>query len=237
MVEPISPRLGATPATVRTMTPEDVAVVAHLHVAHFPRNVAVRFGSRFVEAYVRLFLDSPFAVGLVATEREHVVGYLLGVSSTTEHRAFSKRRLTGLSVAALPQVIPNLTFLVKVATRRVRNRRSHDDSGPASPGPIAVLSHIAVLEEARSCGTGATLVRNFEDAAVSRGARTAFLATVDCEDGAGDFYDRQGWVASSRGTTVDQRSLRIFKKTFSSSSSPTATPIGPKPRLTDAVER
>lgn len=213
-----------TRVRVRPMTHADVAEIVGMHVAHFPRNVAVRFGRRFVAAYVRLFVDSPAAIGRTATDGDVVVGYLLGVTSTADHRAFSKRRVVRLSIAALPRALPNLMFLLRVVARRVHVKRSGGEPEPTLEPPVAVLSHLAVLERARRTGIGADLVRSFEEAAGSRGARTAVLATVEGEDGAGDFYARQGWRPSVRGTTVDQRDLRTFRKTFSGSGRATSRP-------------
>ena len=215
-----------TRVRVRPMTHADVADIVAMHVAHFPHNVAVRFGRRFVAVYVRLFIDSPAAIGRIATDGDVVVGYLLGVTSTGDHRAFSKRRVARLSIAALPRALPNLMFLLRVVARRVHVKRSGGEPAPTLEPPVAVLSHLAVLERARRTGIGADLVRSFEEAAVSRGARTAVLATVDGEDGAGDFYTRQGWRPSVRGTTVDQRDLRTFRKTFSGPGGTPSTPVG-----------
>lgn len=198
---------------VRPMTVEDLDVVATIHADHFPRNVAVRFGRRFVSAYLRLFVEGPHAVAFVATRGGEVSGYLVGVTSTAGHRPFVRARTAGLLRAAGPRLLANAAFLARVLFRRVRHRLARTPAqAPPPPGPIAVLSHVAVSSACRQSGLGSRLVTTFETAARASGARTGALATVDGEDGAGDFYVDHGWHAAGTGTTVDRRSLRLYEK-------------------------
>lgn len=201
--------------SVRPMTAADVNRVAELHIGLFRHNVAVRFGARFVRQYIGLFLDSPAATAQVVAEDERVVGYLLGVTSTADHRPFVRTRRLDLVLAALPRLVSNIGFITKVGARKVRTRlRRQSAASDPQPGPVAVLSHIAVCQAARRHGAGTALVEAFERTVLEYGTQWAVLATIDGEDGAGDFYDRRGWREVSHGITVDARRLRIYEKTL-----------------------
>lgn len=201
--------------SVRPMTRGDLDVVARMHAEHFPRNVAVRFGRAFVREYLRLFVDGSCAVAFVATRGDEIRGYLVGVTSTAGHRPHVRARMPRLVITAGPRLLLNLLFLARVLKRKV-GHRLQGPSGAATPppGPIAVLSHVAVSSECRQSGLGSALVMAFETAAARSGARTAALATVDGEDGAGEFYVDHGWRLAGCGVTVDQRRLQLYEKSL-----------------------
>jgi ribosomal protein S18 acetylase RimI-like enzyme len=197
------------------MTSHDLDVAAALHTQHFPRNIAARFGRRFVRAYLETFLRSPAAVGLVAVrESGTIVGYLVGVTSTELHRPFVRSQRRVLLRAAAPGLVRNSWFLARVLMRKIKNRveSASNTNEPGSVEPVAVLSHVAVAETHRSSGAGGALVRAFELAALAAGTDKAVLATVVDDEDAGAFYRRLGWTQVSEGRTIDRRHLHVYEK-------------------------
>jgi len=135
----------------------------------------------------------------------------MGIVDPPLHRRWVLRRRGGwlallgaTALAARPRLA--LQF---VQTRLVRYagswRRHRPADAPALAGGVApaVLSHVAVLPAARGAGSGAQLVRCFEQAAGRAGARRAVLTTLAGADGASDFYLRLGWTMTTVRTTPE----------------------------------
>lgn len=196
------------------MTADDLSEVVALHREKFPTNIASRFGRRFTRRYLEMFMSSRSATCLVATRRDAVVGYLVGVLRTDEHQRHLRSRLPRLALAALPGAVWNLSFTVRVVVRRISLRLARAttaEQSSAPSGPVAVLSHIAVAEPAQRRGLGGRLVATFEHTAERRGAQTAMLATLDHDAHVGRFYERRGWELHDLVTTADGRRLRIYR--------------------------
>lgn len=75
-----------------------------------------------------------------------------------------------------------------------------------------MLSHLAVLPGARRTGSGARLVRSFEQAVARAGARRAVLTTLACPEGAGPFYAGRGSTRSATHVTLDGRGLEEWTR-------------------------
>ncbi|MDT9592669.1 GNAT family N-acetyltransferase [Nocardioides zeae] len=224
------------------MAVEDLDVVVRLHRRAFPDNVVGRFGGALLERYYRSFVTSPEAVATVATDDEGApVGYLVGVLATDHHRRWVREHhLRALLAAALPALLQHpvlaagllrrrLVVRLRALAGRLRPRAAGgtvvevaptvDGSSVARvrPGPVAVLSHVAVEPGARGGGAGSSLIDHFEQVAERRGAARMCLATAE-DGGAGALYERRGWRLQARRRTFDGRHLRIYERTVGGTS-------------------
>lgn len=68
------------------MARRDIAFVTTEHRAHFPENVMGRLGRPFLRRYYTTFLDTPYAVAIVAEVDGRPCGYLVGILDTGAHR-------------------------------------------------------------------------------------------------------------------------------------------------------
>lgn len=212
-------RPGPVPR-VRALRDDDLPAVLDLHLATFPDNVMGRFGRRLLRAYYRTFLTGPDALALVATDASgRPLGYLVGVLATARHRRWVRTHHRGeLILAALPAFMSRPRLAAGMVRRRLavvlRSRVGDRSATPGAvgvPGPIAVLSHVAVAPAARGAGLGEALVARFEDAAEESGAALLCLATVDGGRAAA-LYERRGWRATARRRTFDGRTLRLYER-------------------------
>lgn len=209
-------------ATTRAMARGDVPDVVAAHLAHFAENVASRLGPRFVRTYVGTFVHAPHAYAAVAELDGQVVGYLLAVLDTRRHRRWALRRhgtvlAGGVLLGAARHPVLTSTLVGRRVAGPLRRRLARRGSPAAisessTAGPVAVLSHLAVLPHGRGLGLGHRLVDGFVASARTHGARRACLATVAGADGAGRFYARQGWQPAARRRTRDGRELEIWER-------------------------
>lgn len=203
--------------SLRLMGRGDMAFVTGEHREHFPENVMGRLGGPFLWRYYRTFLDTPHAVATIAESDGAPVGYLVGILDTRQHRQQLVRRHGGmlliaasLGAAVHPRTAGRL-FARRVSTRvrRLFQRTRMTGSTPA-PGRVAVLSHVATVQNMRGKGVGNALVENFVEASRAGGADRISLATLDGPEGAGPFYTRQGWHLQTRRQTFDGRWIRLY---------------------------
>jgi GNAT superfamily N-acetyltransferase len=213
---------------IRSMARGDLPFVLRQHRSAFPDNVMGRMGPIFLRRYYRTFLDGPFAVAVVAERHGRPVGYLVGILDTARHRRrLLRRHGAALAVAlligfALHPVLVTRTMTSR-ASKALSSKRAADDhgsdSGPADggdgdvgsePGPVAVLSHVAVPESSQRLGVGRRLVDFFVEEARAAGCAEVCLATLDDADGAWKFYERLGWELTSTRRTFDGRPLRFY---------------------------
>lgn len=203
--------------TLRRMGLGDLAFVIDLHRRAFPTNVVGRLGRRLLKAYYRTFLDGPEVWAQVATIDGERVGFLVGVLDVGPYR---KHRRTdhgvALAAAGVVGAFRNPFLVTVLVLRRVRRmlgriQRRRTARGDVDPRRLAVLTHVAVEDSYRQLGVGGALVEAFVGAAQGACADAATLATLDRDDGAGQFYERRGWIQCSRSQTADRRNIRIYE--------------------------
>lgn len=215
---PINPGPGTSlGVSLRPMGPGDIAFVTDQHRTHFPENVMGRLGGPFLCRYYRTFLDTPHSVAVIAESDGGPCGYLVGILDTRQHRQLLLRRHGGeLLAAALFGLLLHPRMAGRLFARRlsIRLRRLFRQARTTEPGPdpgrVAVLSHVATVEDMRGQGVGNALVKNFVDAAKAGGSDRISLATLDGPEGAGPFYIRQGWHLQARRQTFDGRWIRLY---------------------------
>lgn len=202
---------GRNAGQVRALHRKDLAFCADLHLDALPHGFFARLGPRFLRAYHASFLDSPHAVALLAQLSGHPAGFLMGVVDPPLHRRWVLRHRGGwlallgaIALTTRPRLAIQFlrTRLARYAATWLRHRPT-DAPAPARGVAPAVLSHVAVVPGARGTGSGAKLVRGFEQAAGRAGARRALLTTLAGAEGAGAFYLRLGWTMATTRTTPD----------------------------------
>jgi GNAT superfamily N-acetyltransferase len=194
---------------VRPATPADVAVIADIHGRLLPHGFFADLGPRFLRAYHRSFMASPHAVSMVACCGEQVAGVIAGAMDATEHQRYvirhhGPRLLAAGAVALVLRPALLMRFLTTRLGRYARGLlRAVKPAGaggerPTSdgpPGPVAVLTHVAVDPAMQGGGAGSALVGAYVDE-VRRDGRAERIELVTlAEEGASGFYERLGWTA------------------------------------------
>jgi GNAT superfamily N-acetyltransferase len=201
--------------------------MSHLHVDLLPMGVFPSLGPRFVRRWQRTFVDSRYGVGYVVTDPaapgDGIVGFLLG---TTDHPAHvtallaNRRAIVSLALAGTAALLRRPRIAARLLrsrawpwARRLLTRRPAAPvrAQPASPGPLAVLSALAVRPELRGSGIGAGLVARFLAQARRAGATQAELVTSTGPGGAAGFYERLGWDAGPNELTRDGDSVCTYR--------------------------
>jgi GNAT superfamily N-acetyltransferase len=189
-------------ATVASMTEDEVDFAAVLHLHALPSGFFAALGRRFLRSYYATFVASPHAIAFTARIDGRPVGMIAGPVHPRAHVRWALRnkgwRLAAAGAAALttrPRVAARFvrTRLVRYARAWWRGRHGDAPPPPAGTSEPAVLSHVAVIPEARGLGVGSTLVDAFTAEAARAGARRAVLTTLDGTAGSGGFYERAGW--------------------------------------------
>ena len=215
------------PVLVRAMTTDDLAFAAALHEKSLSHGFFGRLGVRFLAAYYASFLASPHADALIADTADGAAGTLVGTFCNASHYSWVMRNrglvLARRGIVALLAHPAELTFFLRTRVRRYLTglarlaRRSL--SGAPAGGPVprrsasapAVLTHIAVDDQARGAGVGASLVSAFLECGRRAGCREACLVTLQDERGAGAFYRRLGWELHEVVTDRDGQSLESYR--------------------------
>jgi ribosomal protein S18 acetylase RimI-like enzyme len=205
------------------MTRGDLRFAADLHRSCLGHGLFPRLGSRFLRAYLRTFVQSPFAIALVAERDGDPVGFLVGTGDDRRHYRHVIRRhgvrlalSAALALVTRPRVAAMFarTRLVRYARGAVRlARRPTAPPSPSTtpPGANGVLTHLAVVPAGRERGVGAALVEDFLSQARTHGAASVRLVTRSGESGAGSFYERLGWEPDGGFADADGIEWRRYR--------------------------
>lgn len=197
--------------TVRAARPADLRRTAAIHRRCLPSGFFARLGDRFLARYHASFATSPSAILLVAEDDGTVVGFLAGTFDNAAHYRWLVRgrpllRLLPVGVAALLRdrrlaaefARTRLRRYARAVVRRLPTPRPAVDArADGAVSTVGVLTHVAVLEDARGTGAGRALVAEFTRQAVAAGTDELRLVTA-AEGDATAFYRRLRWT--SRGT-------------------------------------
>lgn len=207
-------------AGVRDLVEGDLATTAALHERSLPDGFFARLGQRFLRCYHRSFVDSPHAVALGAPADGELHGFLLAVLAPGPHGRYVVRRwgsalaLRGaLALVVRPEVLVLFlrTRAVRYARALWRRRRTQAAPGGSAPAAAsAVLSHVAVRDEARRGGRGAVLVEALHVRAAAAGADAVVLVTDPHGPGPG-FYRRLGYDELGTGVGSDGQQWTRFR--------------------------
>ncbi len=199
---------------VRRLDRDDLDFCAALHAEVLEHGFFVQLGRRFLREYYGTFLESPYAVALIATVGGQPVGALVGALRPRAHAGWTLRHRGAalafhgsVGLATHPEAAVRFirTRLGRYASVWRRHRRGPHDAPGDREHSHAVLSHVAVVPGARGIGAGRQLVGAFESEARRAGAARATLTTLEGSAGAGSFYAELGWKRSTRRSTPDGR--------------------------------
>jgi ribosomal protein S18 acetylase RimI-like enzyme len=201
---------------VRPARPDEVLRTAQVHRRSLPGGFFARLGTRFLARYHATFESGSRARLLVAEQRGEVIGFLAGTVDNAEHyRSVLRHHPVGLALSGLRALLADPRLATEFVRTRVGRyaravvrqlgRRASDPPAGRGPtatpedtgGAVAVLTHVAVREDARGSGAGQALVDAFTREVRRAGAREVRLVTA-VGGGAARFYRRLGWT--SRGT-------------------------------------
>ncbi|MFJ6659879.1 GNAT family N-acetyltransferase [Streptomyces sp. NPDC091377] len=219
------------------MDTQHLPYVVGEHLRYFPGGFFARLGRGFLTAYTRTHLTSPHATGFIAELDGKPVGYLVGVIDPVLHRRHLLRS-HGLGLAL--RGLAALAVRPTVAARFVRTRLGRyirkllpgpgvvpdqapgGDAGPDTglgsalvrtrPVRGAVLSYVAVAEQARSLGIGGVLIERFTHFAVLAGCDRISLVTAAGAAGAGPYYEQRGWHSDGDTHTPDGTRFLLYSK-------------------------
>jgi ribosomal protein S18 acetylase RimI-like enzyme len=171
-----------------------MTAVAAVHLSAFPGSFLSLLGAPFLRVMYRSFLVDENSIFLVCeTNDSTIVGFAVGSGT----HGGSRNRW--LAIRFLPQfvfaVLPVLAASPLRISARLFRRFFDIDGSPDIPREAAVLRSIGVLESRRGSGVADALMKNFEEAALQRGAGSVHL-TTDALDNhrAQRFYERRGYV-------------------------------------------
>ena len=199
--------------SLRVMELRDVPLAVRLHRLNLPAGFFVELGDRFLERYYRTFLTSPAAVALVAEVDGRPAGFLVGSMDEAVHHdhmlQLERWRLARAGMMSL-LVRPELTVrFVRTRARRYIRGIRRSEPGPGAGADrgeqlrTGVLSHVAVEENMRRAGVGATLVERFADIARLHGTRRLRLYTSGDNESAKRFYERLCWEPQAEQADMD----------------------------------
>lgn len=197
--------------TVRAARPADLRRTAVIHRGCLPNGFFARLGDRFLVRYHATFATSRSAILLVGEHDGTVVGFLAGtVDNAAHYRGVIRGRpLLRLLPALIAALLRDRRLAAEFAGTRLRRyaravlrrlpapRPAVDAHADGEVGTVGVLTHVAVLEEARGTGMGRALVAEFTREAAAAGTDELRLVTATDGD-ATAFYRRLRWT--SRGT-------------------------------------
>lgn len=212
---------GTGVVTLRRMGLGDLPYVVSEHRKHFPDGFFVRLGPKFLTRYYRTFLDGPPASAIVAEVDGAVCGYLVGALSPQRHRrlllqyhgrALALAGVWGLLTHPSLVLLFAVTRLRRYAVSLLRARRDTIERPGSVGGQVAFLSHLAVSSQAQGAGVGSALIQHFVQAARSAGCTRVLLVTLASADGAGEFYERRGWLRTGERRTSEGRSIVVYER-------------------------
>ncbi|WP_460775977.1 GNAT family N-acetyltransferase [Nocardiopsis nanhaiensis] len=197
--------------SLRVMELRDVPLAVRLHRLNLPTGFFVELGDRFLERYYRTFLTSPAAVALFAEVEGQPAGFLVGsMDEAVHHHHILQLERWRLARAGMMSLLirPELTArFVRTRARRYARGIRRSQTGPSADWGerlrTGVLSHVAVEENMRRAGVGATLVERFADIARLYGTQRLRLYTSSDNESAKRFYERLHWKSQTDQADMD----------------------------------
>jgi GNAT superfamily N-acetyltransferase len=198
---PVAPVVTTAPAEAADFT-------ARLHLRHLPDGFFPSLGVPFLRAFHESFQASPHGIALVAWLDGRPVGMLVGTMRNRAHyRWVARHRGRRLAVVGALSLLTRPALAAHFnrtragryvrALRRYAGRRlgSAADGGSSrgAADAVAVLTHVAVSDDARGHGAGRALVEAFAAAAARAGTGRAELVTDAANEGNHAFYRALGW--------------------------------------------
>jgi ribosomal protein S18 acetylase RimI-like enzyme len=176
--------------TTRPMAYADVPRVAQLHMEAFAGSMGVELGERYVNAFLRWYIDDPTGEAIVALKEGELVGYVFGADDGYGTR--QNRELLGdiaRGIAAHPRVLRHKNFLGQLPNR-LRTLWSREAAGrslkatvPQGPAVFDLVG-IGVAERGRGGGVGKKLIAHFAERVWKRPGLSHIVLSVYAENAA-----------------------------------------------------
>jgi len=212
--------------TVRPMARQDIIKLVPLHQAILDDEFIVQFGGKFLCRYYRAFIDSPYAVALVAfdNQSEQYIGALLGtIRPALHYRFLTKRYGIGFAMdlflrcVARPKlgyslVQTRLKRYIKGVIRSLIRTKAVPSAVQIPPEQVADITHLFVDTTTQGKGVGRRLVDKYEYYAVREGVTQIDLVTSSEEHGAGRFYEKLGWSLADKITSQSGETFLLYRK-------------------------
>jgi ribosomal protein S18 acetylase RimI-like enzyme len=193
----------------------DVPAVAHLHMEAFAGSMGVSLGERYVNAFIRWFIDDPTGEAVVAIKHGEVVGYVMGADdgyNTRQNRALLSYIAAGLKDN--PRIVFHRNFLPQLPNRiaTLLSRKAarsatvpHVPSGPTVFGLVG----IGVSPAGRGGGVGKQLIGMFAERVWKRpGIDTIVLSVYADNTAARRLYEATGFRPVAEAGRVLYYALR-----------------------------
>lgn len=219
---------AGAPSSVRPVRADDVAYAVALHLAHLQLGLFPRLGRRFLTAYYRGFMDSPYGVGLLAIADGGPVGVVVGSVGDRDHYAWLLRRrgvrLVAWGLLGLMRRPRLLVVFLRTRARRyargaVRLLASRPDRAGnvatyagSSPAVVATLAHIVVGVGHQRSGAGRLLAEAFVEQARAAGCAAVRVVAAADDERAERFYTSLGWTAQGEAADLDGTRLRRYHR-------------------------
>lgn len=197
---------------IRSMQPDDTAVVVSVHLASFPGFFLSFMGARFLSHFYDGILAAKEGIAFVyLNDSNQPAGFVAGTSNP---RGFYSRLLKNswfkFAVASIGPVLRRPAIVTRIA------RAFLHPSGNPPGGDIAGLFSIGVLPELQGSGAGKKLVESFLAEARTRGCVRVFLTTDrDDNDAVNAFYSKLGFAIERQYVTPEGRRMNEYWITLS----------------------
>ncbi|MDA8044158.1 MAG: GNAT family N-acetyltransferase [Actinomycetota bacterium] len=192
---------------IRPLTPENTHRSSLVHSEVLGVEFLARFGTRFLRAYHRAWLDSPWGLALAASDSQHeMVGVVLASLDPAQHYRWmlthSGPRLAAHMVAGTtlkPALARDLLVTRGPRYARAVWRQLTAGKVPAPAvqdgPPVAEVTHLMVSGRAQGAGTGKALLGEVEKRAAAAGLHQLVLVTPP-DLASRHFYEHLGWSPS-----------------------------------------
>lgn len=224
------------------MVPCETLEAALLHERELPHEFLTRFGAGFLSCYYQAFIQSPYAVALVASVAGNgspestdgagdgartLGGVLIGTFDTRAHYSYLVRRHgTRLALSTLRQAGKSPRLAVElVRTRLLRYLRGifrslgyaagtkpKKEEAERDDGQVGFLAYVAVDGSRRGHGIGGRLFEAYEELASEAGLQRLELVTLPDERGAAPFFERMGWEREGEITSRSGERYAFFTR-------------------------
>lgn len=204
------PMTAAPPILTRPMTDRDVPAVAQIHMDAFAGSMGVALGERYVNAFIRWFVDDPTGEAVVASQGDDILGYVIGADdgyNTRQNRELLRHIAQG--IVDHPGIVRHKNFLPQLPNRiatlisrraATRSLKSEVPSGPTVFGLVG----IGVAPRGRGGGVGRHLIGGFAERVWKRPGLTSIVLSVYADNTpARKLYERTGFrVVAVQGRVV-----------------------------------
>ena len=194
---------------LRPLTADDLAAIAAVHLAAFPRTVAGRLGAEASRRQYESLMTGPYATaGLGAFEQDRLVGFcFVGIRHASEcvfmqrHMMFLVWRLCSRPLLLVDGVIVRrLGTALKLFVARLpqsRTKWTAKECGSEPANHSFGIHYLAVDPLHRGRGVGQSLVAACESLSLQQGVAELQLSVDTDNEPAIRLYQRMGWQKSA----------------------------------------